>query len=351
MRRALLAILFLAVAFCLPVAADMDEALDLLDEGDDALKAKDYAAAGEHYRAALEAEGTCLPARFGLGEALLATEDIPGAVVAFRQVVRQAHGDAGIPAAWRKFVSRAQRRLKEHDKHGQELEALVDAHITKVMKVALKYRSADPDLADRALEIVLALRPEHKRACEVRAKMAEQGARKEKIFDGKQIADWDGGRGQWWSVEDGVIVSETKGVATFTRNQKEIEGNFDVIMEARIAKVHDSAPFLALLAAWKSDDEHTRLGTLSGALAWYERRGKDDVERVFRKDARRLAKPYDPSKWTTYELRYREKWIHALINGREVHKVKRPKERTGGYVGILSQGCRGEVRRLDILYR
>lgn len=86
-------------------------------------------------------------------------------------------------------------------------------------------------------------------------------------------------------------------------------------------------------------------------LSWYELRGKDDEERVFRGETKRLPKPYDPGEWTIYELRYRDEWIHALVNGHEVHKIKRPTERTGGYVGVLSQGCRGEIKRLDVLRR
>jgi len=349
--RLLLTVFLLAAVLGAPAAADMDEALDLLDEGDAAFKGGNYAGAAKLYREALEAAETCLPARFGLGEALLAMGDAQGAVVAFRQVIRQVRSEAGIPAAWQELARKAQARLTKHDANGRKLEALIDAHVAKVMKVALKYRRKDPDLSDRALDVVLSLRPDHKRASEVRAAMSSKGARKEAIFDGKQIADWDGGRSSDWSVEDGVIVSESKGIATFIRNQEEIKGNFDVIMEARIAKVHDRTPFLALMAGWTAEYDHTRLGTLSGALTWFEHRGEDDKEQVFRKEAKRLRRPYDPSKWNVYELRYREGWIHALVNGREVHKLKRPEARAGGYVGILSQGCRGEVKRLEVLHR
>ncbi len=347
-----LAVLLLALAFTMsPVLADMDDALDLAEEGDDAFKAKKYAAAIRLYGAALKAEPACLPARYGLGEALLATEQVKDAVLAFRQVVRETRASPGIPVAWKDYAPQAQDRLDEFDENGGELEGLIDAHVAKVMKLAVKYRTKDPDLADRALGVVLTLHPDHKRANEILGKLARKGARKEAIFDGKQIADWDGGRGQWWEVKDGVIVGETKGVATFIRNQKEITGNFDVIMEARIAKGYDKSPFIALMAAWKAEYDHTRYGTLSGALRWFEYKGEDDKDRVFMREADALKKPYDPAAWTLYELRYREEYIHAFLNGREVHKIERPKERSGGYVGILAQGCRAEIKRLDVLHR
>ena len=130
-----------------------------------------------------------------------------------------------------------------------------------------------------------------------------------------------------------------------------IQGNFDVVMEARIAKSYDKSPMVSLMGSWKSDDDHSRLGTLSGALRWFELRGKDDEERMFMREASALKKPYDPSAWTVYELRYRKEFIHAFLNGREVHKIKRPAGRDGGYVGILAQGCRAEIKRLDVLHR
>ncbi|MDJ0522079.1 MAG: DUF1080 domain-containing protein [Planctomycetota bacterium] len=348
--RVLLVLVLLAAAAA-TVFADMDTALDLVDEGDAALKAKNYAAAEKLYRQALEEEAGCLPARYGLGEALLGAEKTKAAVVAFRQVVREVRSSPGIPAAWKDYEAGALDRLEEHDDNGRELEKLIDAHVAKVLRIASKYRTKDPDLAQRALEVILTLRPEHKRANEMLGTMSRRGARKEAIFDGKQIADWDGGRGQWWKVVDGVIVGETKGLATYIRNQKEIRGNFDVVMEARIAKAYDESPFVALMAAWKAEYDHSRLGTLSGALRWFEYKGEDDKDRVFMRDASALKKPYDPSAWTVYELRYRKDFIHALVNGREVHKIERPKGREGGYVGILAQGCRAEIRRLDVLHR
>ena len=350
-RPLLLTWLLLAVILCAPAQAGMEEALDLVDKADKALAAQDYDAAATGYREALAEAADCVPAQYGLGQALLASQKKTEAIVAFRRVLRTLAKGVGIPAAWNKYERESRSVLEAQDEKGKALEEQVEDYVTEVVRLAAKYKTKDPDLAVRALQIALALRPAHERATELLGKLLNTGARTEEIFDGKQIDDWDGGRGQWWSVKDGVIVSETKGVATFIRNQKEITGNFDVIMEARIAQVHDDAPFLALMAGWQAEYDHTRLGTLTGALTWYEYKGEDDKERVFREEADRLVKPYDPSAWTLYELRYREKYIHALVNGREVAKTARPERRTGGYVGILSQGCRGEVKRLQVIYR
>ncbi len=344
-------VMLLLAALTAPGFADMDAALDLTDEATEALEDGKVEKAQELFREAPEEEAGCIPARSGLGEALLTEGKIKEAVIAFRKVVRTVEADAGIPSAWKKHAKTARKHLDEHDKNGAALEQMVDDHVDKVFRVATKYRTKDPDLSARALDIVLTLRPGHARANELLESMSRKGARKEAIFDGKQISDWDGGRGQWWAVEEGVIVGETKGVATYIRNQKEIEGNFDVIMEARIATVYDESPFVALMASWKAEFDHSRLGTLSGALRWFEYKSENEKDRVFMKDAGGLKRPYDPAKWTVYELRYREDYIHAFLNGREVHKIKRAEGRAGGYVGILAQGCRAEIKRLDVLYR
>ncbi len=334
-----------------PAGADLDQALDLVEQGEAAMKAGRAADAVVSFRQALEVHEACLPARYGLGSALLATKDTAGAILAFREVVRATGPEASVPVAWLALGPKAARHLEEHDKEGQELERLVDEHVRAVTKVAVKYLARDPDLAVRALQVILTLRPEHKRARELMDRLSDQGARRVAIFDGKQIEDWDGGRGQWWSVEDGVIVGETDGVATFVRNQEEIEGDVDVVMEARIARAYEGSPFLALMASWKSDTDHSRFGTLADAVTWYEHRTEEDKERVFRCEASRLEKPLDPSAWTVYELRYRGDTIHAFVNGREVHRIPRPPTRRGGYVGILAQECRAEIRRLDVVYR
>lgn len=351
MRRVAITALLTVLGLAAPLLADMDEALELVDRGRAALKSSRFQDAAARFQEALDAEDGCVPARFGLGEALLASGDVGGAVVAFRQVARTAVPGAPVPAAWIELGAKARRRLDEHDPRGAELEKQIDCHVQRVMKVALKYKTKDPDLTDRALQIVLSLRPEHRRGNELRDSLSRRGARDEQVFDGRQIADWDGGRSEWWKVEDGVIVGETQGIASYVRNQKEFEGNFDVVMEARIAKGYDEYPFVALMGAWKAEFDHSRMGTLAGALTWFEYTGEDQKERVFRCEAKRLRKPYDPSKWTTYELRYRDEEIEAYVNGRKVHSTPRPADRKGGYVGILAQGCRAEIRRLDVRHR
>lgn len=351
MSRIAIPVLVALLVLAVPLLADMDEALELVERGRAALKASRAEDATALFEEALEAEESCVPARFGLGEALLAGGDVKGAVVAFRHVARATTASAAIPAPWRELGAKARKFLDKHDALGQELEKLIDGHVAKVMKVALKYRTKDPDLTDRALQIVLSLRPEHGRGIELRDSLSRQGALCVQVFDGKQIEDWDGGRSDWWKVVDGVIVAETKGIATYLRNQDEFEGNFDVVMEARIAKVYDEYPFVAIMGAWKAEFDHSRLGTLAGALTWFEHTGEDSKERVFRCEARRLKKPFDPAKWTKYELRYRDKVIEAWVNGRKVHSTPRSADRAGGYVGIVAQGCRAEIRSLDVRRR
>ena len=346
-----LAVLLLAFVAWPRAHADEDKAQELTEEGEIALESEEPKAAVVLFRRAIEASDTWLPAYFGLGEALLEVDKTDEAVVAFRKVVRCAAAREDIPSGWERKVRRAKRKLDEHDERGKELEEAVDQTVTELLRLVEKHKTSDPDLADRALAVILALRPDHDRAGEVRDRMANKGARKTAVFDGKQIDDWDGGRSKWWSVAGGAIQAKAKGVATYIRNQETIEGNFDVIMEAQITDASGEVPFIALMGSWKAEYEHSRFGMLDGSIIWYEYQGEDNRERVFKTPASALRKAVKPGDWITYELRFREDKIHALINGREVHALERPKHRAGGYVGILAQDCNASIRRLDVLHR
>ena len=351
-RRLMLPLALLAAAAAAaPGFADRDQALDRVDEAEAAMKDKAYPAAERLYRQALEAMDTCLPALLGLGEALLAQERKEEAIVPLRAAVRAGKGSDALPVAWKDCAGRAAKHLAQIDEHGRELDEIIDRHVAELVKLAVAQRRKDPDLADRALDIALTLRPDHKRARELRGKLSEVGARREAVFDGKQIEDWDGGRAEWWSVTDGVIVGETKGIATFIRTQEEVSGNFDLVMEARIAKVYDKSPFIALMGAWKAEFNHSRFGVLVEALTWFEKHSENDSEQIYRCPVDRLPKPVDAAAWNTYELQFRSDKITAVINGKEVHSIDRTAERAGGYVGILAQGCRAEIRKVEVVHR
>lgn len=343
-------LILLLAALAWPAYADQDRALALVDDADEALDAERFETAAKLYTRALEASDTCIPARYGLARALLALEREDEAIVALRQIARAVRDGQEMPSAWQKLAAKAGKLLEDHDKRGAQLETAVDEFVADLVKLAAKYRRTDPDLADRALDRVLKLRPDHARALQLRGQMSAKGARKQELFDGKQVEDWDGGRGEWWSVEGGVIRVKAMGVATFIRNQERVEGNFDVILEARITKPGGKVPFIALMAAWNAEFDHARFGILNESVHWFEYRAKDDRETVLRKDVAAFRK-VDPSKWTTYELRFREDRIIAVLNGKEIHTMTRPKRRAGGYVGILAQDCEAEIRRVDVLHR
>jgi len=332
------------------LAEDVD-ALDLVDDADKALAAGKPAAAETLYRRAIEKAAGCLPARRGLGDALLAQEKVQEAIVAFRQVLRDAAADPAMPSAWAAHVTAAQRQLTERDAHGRELEQAVDEHVKVLLRLVTRHKASDPELADRMLDTILTLRPTHEKALEMRGRMAAAGARKEALFDGKQIADWDGGRSKWWSVVDGVIVARTKGLATYIRTQKQLEGEFDVLMEARITQRGGDVPFIALLGAWKAEFNHTRFGVLGDAVMWFEHHEEGKKDQVYREDLERLKKPFDPAQWNVYELRFRKEHIQALVNGEKLHEIPRTEMRDRGYVGILAQDCDAEIRRVEVLYR
>ena len=64
-----------------------------------------------------------------------------------------------------------------------------------------------------------------------------------------------------------------------------------------------------------------------------------------------LPRPFDPREWTTYELQFRGKQCHILVNGQEEAAIERSKTRQGGLCGLLSQQCQWAVRKMEAIQR
>lgn len=351
--RSLLAVA--ALLGLLPVApcAAFDEraAIEATLAGDKALAAKDVAGAEASFRAAVEADPTYLPAHQGLGEALLALGRTADARAELRIVDRTAGTLDDRPEDVRRRILAARKRLDEIDPQGKALAVLFRAHADAVAGLGERQKDLDPDLADRTVNLALALVPEHARALALRQRLAAQGLRRESLFDGKQVLTWDGGKGKWWSVVDGVIVGDAKGVATFIRTETMFEGSFDVVMEARLIQSYGAAPYFTLMGAWTEEFENSRFGVLVDVLQWDEYKGKDQKEARFHMPVGQLRKPLDPKAWNLFELRYRDGRIEAWLNGKKVSEGLRPATRKGGYVGLLVQECKAEIRRVEVVRR
>ena len=345
-------LLVLLVLLATSVAsAEERAAIEATIAGDRALAAKDAATAEARFREAVAADATYLPAYQGLGEALLAAGRTAEALIPLRFVDRNAPAGDGGPAEVRRRVAAARKRLDELDPEGRALAALFRAHADAVTALGERQRDADPDLADRAAGIALGLVPDHERAAALRAQLAARGLRREAVFDGKQIADWDGSKSEWWRVTDGVIVGDAKGIATFVRAQTNVEGNFDVLMETRLVQAYGANPYFALLGAWAAEFDNSRFGVLVDALQWAEYRSEQEMSRVYRSPVAKLPKPLDPKAWAVYELRYRDGRIEAWLNGKKVAETRRDPARKGGFVGLLAQDCRVEFKRVEVVRR
>lgn len=332
-------------------ADDLSDAIEQLDAGNDALNAGRPEVAKERFEAALATRDDCLPARHGLGEALLAMGDEKAAVLAFRRTVRDAEAGLDIPIAWREVTDASRKRLEELDENRKALDEIIEEYVRDLVRLATKFRTRDPDLAARALDKALALRPEDERGLKLRQRMADEGTVRTEAFDGRQIEDWDGGRSDSWSVDDGAIVVKARDIATYIRTTDMLEGNFDIIVEARFVEEQGETPFFAIMGAWIDEAVHTRFGVINGDLVWYEHNGKDDRTSEYRAPARGLRKPVDISEWNTYELHFGDDKIRAVVNGQAVHEIARPEERGKGYVGLLAQHCQVEFRKVDIVQR
>jgi tetratricopeptide (TPR) repeat protein len=331
---------------------DRETARFFEDRGDKAFRAKDWAAAEEHYRRAISEDGTYHSARFGLAETLLAAGRRDDAVAEFRAFVRDAKPLSPMPDGWGALVQRAEKRLETLDATGNELRGMVDAQCAALVAFARKWAKGDADVAAKALRRVLELKPGHAQATELleslgRSPKGEPVA----LFDGAGLAGWIEASLPTWSAKDGVIEAGCRDAAYICRHERHFEGDFDVRMEARLLAEYPGAVFFALCPAYDGKDQHYSFGLFRGKFLFEEDLGTDDDRTVAEVSPANLSAKFDPKEWNVFEVRLRGKEAIALVNGEEVGRDARPEGRSGGFVGLKVQNCRVQFRKVEVVPR
>jgi tetratricopeptide (TPR) repeat protein len=350
MRRLLLSCVVLAVAaLCAAppaVRADRETAEFFADRGEKALKDGDASAAEEHFRRSLEEDEAFAPARFGLARALIAAELREDGLEELKRAVDELRAES----SWKSEQQKARKLLDELDKAGAQLRKLVDAHVEELVAFARKWMKKDQDTAVRALRAALTLAPGHAKAAQMIESLGLSAkGPPEPWFDGTSNAGWIEMGPPRWKVEDGAIVGDVKDGAYIGRTERMIEGDFDVLMEARLVEEHDGPSYFAVAPAYDGRDGHYSLGLLKGKLLFQE-----DVDAETDREVYHANPPheFDAADWHVYELRFRGSRVIALVDGQEIAvDESRPDARSGGFVGLKCQHCRFEVRRVEVTPR
>lgn len=343
-RLVLASLLLLAAA--LPTFADRETAKFFADRGEKALKDGDASAAEEHFRRALEEDGEFAPARFGLAQALIQAEQREDGITELKKSV----AELGTDASWKSTQQKARKLLDELDRSGAALRALVDAHVEELVSFAKKWVKKDEDTAVRALWAALELQPGHPKASELIESLGHSPKGPPRpLFDGASLGGWMEMGPPRWKVEDGALVGDVKDGAYIGRTVQSHEGDFDVVMEARLAEAYDGPAYFALAPAFDGKDGHYSFGLLRGKLLFQE-----DVDPETDREVYDANPPhdFDPKAWHVYELRFRGTQVAALLDGEVIATdTERPDSRRGGFVGLKCQHCRFEVRRIEITPR
>jgi tetratricopeptide (TPR) repeat protein len=344
-----------------PRAASADrEAADFFAQrGEKALKEKKWSEAREQFQKALEEEAGHVPARAGLGEAFFGAGDRGAAVEAWRRAVADAEAVKPLPAPYADALARSKKRLVEVDAAGTALAQIVDRRVEDLVALAGRWSAKDPELASRALVDALKLRPNHAKAAAMLEKIGKPAAAKGDtegiaLFSGKDLDGWLGVHAERWKVEDGQIVGEHRSDRPpIIRSAKTLKGDFDVVVEARILDRYEGTLAFLIGTAMKSNEEGTVVGVVTESFLWREDdgAGKENKRDEIYERLTEVPHPFDPGKWTTYEMRYRGDEVIALVNGKEQFRRPRASNRDEGGVSFVIQEGKVAIRKVHAVQR
>ena len=348
-RCARLAVL-LALAWagpCRSASADREAAGFFVQRGDRAVKEKNWDEAEKQYRKALEEDEHFLPARLGLGEALLGTGNRTGAIEEWRRLVTEGQAMTPLPAGWGDSLVKAKKRLADVDEAGTALAGIVDQQVDALLALATKWLARDADVASRALQEVLRIRPGNEKALALVEKATGAGGGWKPQFDGKDFAGFTG-MSKEWDVVDGALVCDGKDGAYALKTDASFTGDFDVRMEAKMAAKYDGPMLYGLAATGKGFDEWALFGIHTNALVLRDENGPSIAAReLFAAAPKDMKPPFDPTEWTLYEMHFRGDDIELRVNNIAVATRPRPKERDGGNLGVKVQNVKLVIRKFE----
>lgn len=355
MTRALRLLLGVAllVALATPAAADRDTAVFFTKRGEKALGSKDGAAAAEQFQRALAEDATYLPARTGLGEALLLQKRQADAAAEFRAVVEAAEKLKPVPAAFGAAVAQARKRLAEVDVAGNALARVQRKFVDDLVALADRWKAKDPRTAEQALRRALAVLPDHPDAARRLEALGKSAKGWEPLFDGKVFDDWTPREGNkdGWSIADGVLRGGQAQRSLAVHTSRWFGPDLDVRMEARVVETLGDSPKLGIVAASTENERSIVYGFFVDAVILDNEQGDGNRQRVWSQLLRNVKPAFEPTQWTMYELRLRGDDVSMVVNGTLLRSDRRPKDRRDGRLGVLVQDARVEVRRFDVVRR
>ncbi len=351
MRRrapAVLAALVLLLAGA-EALADRTAAEFFASRAETSLKAKAWDEAEGHYRRALEEDGTFLPARHGLAQALLGSGRTDDGVTELRAFVAAVEAAGDAPPEWKALGARAAKQLVDVDVAGTELRKILDRYADDLLALARKWAVKDARTADVAVRRVLEIRPGDRAAAELLEKLG--GSAKGpavQVFNGTDLKGWEHARFPQWQVENGLIIGDTIEGAYQVRSEGTFDGDYDVRAEIRMLEERQDDPMAALLVGWKGSYDHYGAGLINRKLYVYERLGEHEFRDVVKITLSEFPGTCDPAGWNLWEIRLRGKEVAVFVNGTELSREPLTAERRKGFVALTIQDGKASFRKIEV---
>jgi hypothetical protein len=344
-------LVLLLAASAREASADRETAEFFAQRAQKAASAGDAAAAEGHWRRSLQEDATYLPARFGLADALAAQNKRAEAATEIRAGLVEVDRAKSLPAAWRELAEKARKRLGELGGPGGTLESLTRRYVDGLLALSDRWQSRDAAFAERVLRLAFEADPDHPG---VRPRFATLGlpivTEVLSLFDGKEFdGEVPTPDDESWKIEGGLLVGGLPGKCHLIKTTRVFDGDYDVRMEARIARRHGTVPKLGLAAGHTPNRAVFVFGVIQEEVLFDFENGTGGRERLFTVLLRNAKPTFDPAAWTAYEMRLRGEEVSLLVNGNLLRKQPRPKLLRAGLAGVMVQDARVEVRRFEVV--
>ncbi len=154
-----------------------------------------------------------------------------------------------------------------------------------------------------------------------------EGKREEiKLFNGKDLAGWEGHQ-KYWSVKDGVIIGKNTAnvpVSTYLLTKRKFS-DFRLVFDFKLAKsdMHSGIALWGRIAPEKGD-KYTYAGHLvmfPSDYGFYDLYGRTMIH-TNAKDAKKVGKQHD---WNTIEILAQGNRIRFVLNGVLISDWREPK--------------------------
>jgi tetratricopeptide (TPR) repeat protein len=351
-RAAAVSLLLLLASFA---AADEEAAAFFTARGAEALAKGDLKEAQAQFEKALGNHAGYFPARLGLAKTARAGGKTDDALRQLEAILDAAEGKTLDPAS-SAALKEARNLLGEMDKPRLEYRDAVSEYVSKLLALARRSEDANPELARRCVDRILAVCPDHPGALLLKAAIPasvlapKPKANEEPLFNGKDLQGF-ADHAPIFSVKKGVVVAEAVNGSWLLRTERVLKGDYSVEYEARVLQDAGDKPCLALGFGFRKEERTYQIEVHVDYLLFRIRDfATDQTQKFGRIDFYRLKTPLDRTKWNVFRVDVRDNVATVSVNGESFASNPASPGTYDGQAMIMAQDAVGEVRRIALVH-